>query len=378
MKILNFIACMILPISIINSGYTMEDTGFNNPIFKIFNNSDENNLLSASYFAIANNNSLISEPLNNNGNLHLDPNSSRSSDSPNSENRDIRLLYGAKVNNNGSNLNASIVNNNVNVKYEKLISEMVELSLLISSGSNNIINTDNILKIINNIFDDINNSNKNINIMSLKHICNKYDKSNTIFNCIKNNNIFVEHKAIQIMRDLLSNFFAYTCIKEGINSIDNITKELEGKINEKVKEVINSNAKYNGANVKVIVDIDLDRKNELAQELSKMENEHTSNKKKIFDLLKLNNDKVSSDNYDNFIDNILKGLKDTDDITTLYEILNNINYINDNGTADRIYNNIVCKDLNHSHKIIVCLENILKTKEEIKQIWSDFKKNNKK
>ena len=64
MKILHFIAYMMLPISIINNGYTMNNQMHNinnnenvlknieyvNSIFRILQNDSDNNLLSSTYF----------------------------------------------------------------------------------------------------------------------------------------------------------------------------------------------------------------------------------------------------------------------------------------------------------------------------------------
>ena len=400
MKILHFIACMMMPVSIMNNGYAMEnignnkynrnafmDTGCNNPILRIFQNDSDNNLMNT-YL-----NTPESEDINI-GRLHLDSSPSDFSNSNIVSNHDIkseRQMFGKipfppfrnnqkyfaannQKDNNISKLNISNFRIDVDTKYENLMNEMVELERLLSSNTkmNSNINSQEVITMINNIFDDMNNNNKYINIMSLKQICNKYDSSNTIYNKIKCNNILTEHKTIKLIDDLLDNFIQYVSCKKQVDNIDEINKELTDKINIAIDNIINSNNKYSCAKVKVVIDKDLDKRNKLEAELREKKVKYNAKKLQIFRTLRLANDFTNG----NFIKNILRSSEDEIIIkmTTLYDILNNEKYISDN-IADEIYNNIIDKDLEYSHKICKCLENILKIKGELKQLWNSLKNN---
>lgn len=347
MKILHFVhlvACIIIPVSIINSGYavnnisndnknSLEDTGYPNPILKICSNNTDNAAL----------NSYTRIHKNKLGNVH----------------------------NNNNVLNEYNFKNDINTKYEKLMIEIVEVSKLVSSNNRNI-STKEIINIINNIFDDINNKNKNITIMSLKNICNKYDKSNTIYNNIVDSNIFTEYEVVKLIKNLSSYFSKGTYCRKEIENIDNITSDLKSKIDKMISQIINGDNKYNGAEVKVVVNKDLDKRNKLEAERQELILKYNNDKNEMLKLLNVN----YNVNSENFVKNILKDLynKQNNEMTTLYGILTNTKYTNSN-TCCNIYDNIVYKGLDYSHKIVTCLENILKIKEELMQMWNKFKNN---
>ena len=384
MKILNFIVCMMLPVYIMTNAHTMENTGYQNPIFRIVGGEGSdfaNNLLSSTYFNM--NNAPKSEDIDI-GRLRLDSNPSDSSNSNNIHNYDIKSerqgfgkphsnFINNQKNNNVSELNISNFKIDIDAEYEKLISKVIEFSRLTSPNMNSNISTQSIIAIINNIFDDMNNNNKVINIVSLKQICDKYDNSNTIFNKIKGNNAFIEHKVIKLIEDLANKFLKYIHLKKEVDNIDKITKELTNKINSAIDKIITSNGKYGAAKAKVIIDNDLDKRNKLEQESEEIKQKYNNDKYKMLNILKLKNNVTN----ENFIKNILKEVYKSGkfEVTTLYEILNNDNYVADYNIADDIYNNIISKDLEHSHNVCKCLENILEIKEKLKQMWNNFKNN---
>ena len=334
MKILHFIAYMMLPISIINNGYTMnnisndnnnklEDTGCINPIFKLLNNN----------FIIKN------------------PNYS-DNNQMNKKQEDISI---------------SSLKNNIGAKYESLMLEILELSRLTYSSID--INIKKTMTLVNNIFENINHS--NLNIVSLKRICDKYDVSNTIYNGIKDNDIIVEHKVIKIINELASKFHDIIIYRNKISSIDKNAKEIEDELKNKINELIKNNDKYKGVKFTLLARNDVMKRDVLQKKLKSMEIEHNDNIQKTLRLLKFNNNV----NYENFINNALNSLQNTGNIITLYEILNNDKLINNN-IASEVYNNILYKDLDHLDKIVTCLENILKIKNELKQVWNDLENNN--
>ena len=351
MKILNFVACMMLPVSIIiNSGYAMEDTGFNNPILNIDQMNDTIEYKNP-IFKILNNshdNTVLNSYIENNNNK------------PENTNIDI------------SNINVSNLKNNINAKYENLMNEILELSHLVSSNNRNI-STYDITNIINNLFDDINNKNKNIIIMSLKQIYNQYYNSN-IPNIINNSNIYTEYEVVELIKSISSCFFKCMDYKKEIENIDKISTELTYEINGIINQIINSNNKYSGAIAKVIVNKDLEKRNKLECEKQTLEIKYNNDKNRILRLLNLN----SNIDSENFINNILKDLynKQDKEITSLYGILINTKYTNSNVCCN-IYDNIVYRGLDHSYKIVTCLENILRIKDEISQTWNKFNNNKK-
>ena len=100
-----------------------------------------------------------------------------------------------------------------------------------------------------------------------------------------------------------------------------------------------------------------------------------NNEEELFNILNLKNRFICNNLMHNISIDAYKTGKV--EMTTLYEILNNDKYISNYNIADDIYNNIACQNLEYSHKIVTCLENILKIKDELEQIWSNFKNNEK-